>query len=76
MARRTRQEWQALINTQSSSGQKASEFCRERGISPSYFSSKKRQILSTDSRRFLKVIGQPEISEIGRIEPRSPEFDS
>ncbi len=61
MARRSRQQWQELIDAQRVSGQKASEFCKQHDISPTYFSSKKRQLGATESSRFLKVIAEPEL---------------
>ena len=49
MKRRTRAQWLALIQQQQSSGLNASAFCREQGVSPKYFSRRRRQLLGAIS---------------------------
>ena len=41
MARRTREQWLVLFQTQAASGLSATEFCRQRGIDPNYFFQRK-----------------------------------
>ncbi len=67
MARRNRQQWQELIEAQLCSGQSAAAFCRQQGVSATYFSSKKRQLGEQTSSRFLKVIPQPKMPEADEI---------
>ena len=45
MKRRTQAQWRALFQQQQSSGLNAAAFCREQGISPKYFSLRRRQLL-------------------------------
>ena len=59
MARRTRNQWQELIDRQQESGQSAATFCRQHGISATYFSSRKRQLAEEGKSRFVKLIPQP-----------------
>lgn len=56
MARRTQQQWQALIEEQQHSGETAAAFCKARGINDKYFSSMKSK-LRADSKGagFLRV---------------------
>lgn len=42
--RRTKQQWQALIQEQASSGLSATEFCKQRGLNDTYFSLRKQQL--------------------------------
>lgn len=44
--RRSHAQWRALFREQAASGLNASAFCRARGVSPKYFSLRKRQLLS------------------------------
>ncbi len=45
MKRRSKQQWQEIINTQQQSGLSAAEFCRNQKIDQKYFSTRKRQLL-------------------------------
>lgn len=45
MKRRTQAQWRALFQQQQSSGLNAAAFCRKQGISPKYFSLRRRQLL-------------------------------
>ena len=44
MVRRTKEQWQALIEEQSTSGLTATAFCKERELNPAYFSSVKYKL--------------------------------
>jgi len=41
---RSRAQWLNLIKQQEESGLKASQFCRQQGLNPQYFSKRKRQL--------------------------------
>lgn len=45
MKRRTKSQWQTLIEEHAQSGLSAVEFCRQRGISDKYFSLRKQSLL-------------------------------
>lgn len=45
MIRRTSEQWLALFNQQKTSGLTQTEFAKQHGIDPSYFSLRKRQLL-------------------------------
>lgn len=45
MQRRTEAQWHALFSEQKQSGLSVECFCRERGLSPSYFSTKRGQLV-------------------------------
>ncbi len=55
MVRRSKTQWQELIEQQKSSGLSAAEFCRRNSISAKYFSLRKRQ-LDNDSKPFVKLV--------------------
>lgn len=44
MARRTKAQWQALIEAHSGSGQTATAFCREHDVNAKYCSLRRRQL--------------------------------
>ena len=44
--RRSREEWQALIHAQKTSGLNQTQFFKEHGLNPKYFSLRKNQLLS------------------------------
>ena len=44
MKRRSREEWQQLIQQQQESGLKASEFCKQHGLCEKYFSTVKYKL--------------------------------
>ena len=44
MTRRSAKEWRALFKAQARSGRTAAEFCREHGLSPQYFSLRKKAL--------------------------------
>ena len=45
MIRRSKEEWKALIQAQKGSGLNQKQFCKEHGLNPEYFSSRKKQLL-------------------------------
>lgn len=45
-SQRSQAQWRALFQEQAASGLNASAFCRARGVSPKYFSLRKRQLSS------------------------------
>ena len=44
MARRSKEQWRELIADQQSSGLSAVAYCRQHGINPKYFSTRKSQL--------------------------------
>ena len=42
--RRTKEQWQALIQAQAASGLSATEFCKQQGLNDKYFSLRKQQL--------------------------------
>jgi len=46
--RRTKAQWQALIEEHAQSGLTAVEFCRQHGINDKYFSLRKQSLLKAD----------------------------
>ena len=54
MARRSKAQWRALIETQQDSGLTAAEFCRQQAIDAKYFCLRKRQLGKAIS-DFVKV---------------------
>lgn len=42
--RRTKEQWQALIQAQAISGLSATEFCKQHGLNDKYFSLRKQQL--------------------------------
>jgi len=46
--RRTKAQWQALIEEHAQSGLTAAEFCRQHGINDKYFSLRKQSLLKAD----------------------------
>ena len=50
MKRRTKAQWQALVEEQAQSGLTAVEFCRQRGINDKYFSLRKQSLLKAESK--------------------------
>ena len=54
MTRRTKAQWQALIEQQQSSGLMAAEFCRQQNLNPKYFSLRKKQLCQS-SNGFVKI---------------------
>ena len=49
MKRRSTSDWEQLINEQLQSGLSAAAFCRERNISPKYFSLRKSRLKMQNS---------------------------
>lgn len=43
-ARRSKEDWQELIQRQSGSGLSAQQFCRDNDVCPKYFSIRKKQL--------------------------------
>lgn len=46
--RRTKAQWQTLIEEQAQSGLTAAEFCRQRGMNDKYFSLRKQSLLKAE----------------------------
>jgi hypothetical protein len=65
MARRTREEWQQLIEAQQSSGLIAAEFCRQQAINATYFSSRKKQLQQSQS-GFIQIKASEPIGDVSR----------
>ncbi len=65
MVKRSKEQWQALIDEQSSSGQSAAEFCKERGINDGYFSTVKYKLKKAKqtSPKFVQVTSRASIHE-------------
>lgn len=61
MANRKADEWRALSEAQARSGKSAAAFCREHGVSPKYFYSRRRL--------FGQVAAVVESSAFVRVEP-------
>jgi hypothetical protein len=61
MARRTKAQWQALIQEQQSSGLIAAEFCRRQGVDAKYFGLRKKQ-LARVAGEFVKVSAQTNVA--------------
>lgn len=59
MTRRTKAQWQALIEEQQSSGLIPAEFCRRQGVNAKYFSLRKKQ-LNQGTGEFVKVVPRPQ----------------
>ena len=47
MIRRSQEEWKTLIQAQKDSGLNQKQFCKEHGLNPEYFSSRKNQLLGS-----------------------------
>lgn len=74
MIRRTKAQWQALIDTHKQSGKTAAAFCREHQVNPKYFSLRRRQLADGDahgSSRFIPV-SMTKVSVGERINLRDP----
>ncbi len=54
MARRSKEQWRELIANQESSGLSAVAYCRQHGINPKYFSTRKSQ-LRDNAGNFVRV---------------------
>jgi len=50
MKRRTKAQWQALIEEHTQSGLTAVEFCKQRGINDKYFSQRKQTLSKVTSK--------------------------
>jgi len=57
MPRRTKSQWQALIEQQSTSGLSAAEFCRRNEVNAKYFSLRKKQLSQSNasSSQFIQI---------------------
>ena len=63
MKRRSKEQWQEVINKQQNSGLSAAQFCRNEQIEQKYFSKIKRQLLKESSNTqsiFTKVKIKPQ----------------
>jgi hypothetical protein len=56
MTKRTKAQWQALIEAHKQSGQMAAAFCREHQINPKYFSLRRRQLADGEVERSPQFI--------------------
>lgn len=64
MARLTQNQWRALIEEQTASGQTAMAFCAERGIDNKYFSTRKSQLSKPSTTSgFVAVTTKPTESQ-------------
>lgn len=59
--RRSKDQWHELIAEQQTSGLSAAAYCRQHGINPKYFSTRKKQLQRTsgNSGNFVKVTSKP-----------------
>ena len=48
MKRRTEAQWRTLFTEQANSGLTVEDFCKAQGLNSSYFSVRRKQLLSTD----------------------------
>ena len=55
MKRRTKADWQALVDAHAASGQTATAFCRAHGLNSTYFSSRRRALCETQARSSAKL---------------------
>ena len=59
MARRTPEQWQALVAEHQASGLTQAEFCKQQSLCPKYFSQRRRQLTSYKRKqpvsRFIEV---------------------
>ena len=69
MIRRTSEQWLTLFDQHKTNGLTQTEFSKQQGIDPSYFSLRKRQLLAwlnltPDSVQKLKTLPHLEISDV------------
>ena len=69
MARRNRQDWQALVTAQAASGLSAAAFCRDKGLNAKYFSLRKTQLSKQTLPAFIPVqLSAPISSDTIRVD--------
>ncbi len=70
MSRRSKQDWQELIEEQASSDLTAAAFCRKKGINAKYFSLRKSQLAKQLPSAFVPVqlSTSPASTEVIRID--------
>ena len=56
MRRRTKSDWEALIQAQAESGMTAATFCREQGINAKYFSLRRRQLSAASEKQVSSFV--------------------
>ena len=56
MRRRTKSDWEALIQAQAESGMTAATFCREQGINAKYFSLRRRQLSAASQKQVSRFV--------------------
>ncbi len=56
MRRRTKSDWEALIQAQAESGMTAATFCREQGINAKYFSLRRRQLSAAPEKQVSRFV--------------------
>ena len=62
MTRRTKADWQALVDAHASSGQTATAFCRTHGLNSKYFSMRRRALVGAPAKlkpKFSPVLLAP-----------------
>jgi hypothetical protein len=54
MKRRTKADWQVLVDEHAASGQTATAFCRAHGLNSKYFSTRRRALVGAPAKRQSK----------------------
>jgi hypothetical protein len=69
MKRRTKTDWQALVDAHAASGQTATAFCRAHGLSSKYFSTRRRALVGVPAKRQSKfsLVSLPPVLHRGDI---------
>ena len=56
MIRRTKSEWEALIQAHAECGMTAATFCREQGVNAKYFSLRRRQLSAASEQQVSSFV--------------------
>lgn len=65
--KRTKEQWQTLIEAQTHSGQSAAQFCQQHGLDDKYFSLRKKQLHQALSESaFVPAARIPDTTPIGK----------
>lgn len=69
MKRRTKADWQALVDAHAASGQTATAFCRAHGLNSKYFSTRRRALVEAPAKSKSKFspVSLPPIHHGGDI---------
>lgn len=69
MKRRTKADWQALVDAHAASGQTATAFCRAHGLNSKYFSTRRRALVGapTKSKSKFSPVSLPPALHSGDI---------